>query len=121
MRVLEACGVEVVVPQRPALLRAARRSTRATWDRPEHGPRRRSPSWSGRGADYIVTAGGHCAVAMLHDYVPSVRRRAGLAGAGRRRSPTRVIDFTTFMDRVAQLRAGRAGPPDAPSEPGDLS
>jgi len=54
--------------------------------------------------DYILTGGTSCAVAMVHDYPhlfrdePEWQRRAEGVAA-------RVIDFTTFMYRVAQLPA----------------
>jgi L-lactate dehydrogenase complex protein LldF len=54
------------------------------------------------GADYIVTGGTSCAIAMVHDYPhlfrddPEWRRRAEALSA-------RVVDFTSFMYRVAKL------------------
>jgi L-lactate dehydrogenase complex protein LldF len=56
-------------------------------------------------AQYIVTGGTSCAIAMIHDYPhlfrdePAWRRRAEKLSA-------RVMDFTTFMYRVAQIPAG---------------
>ncbi len=56
-------------------------------------------------AEYIVTGGTSCAIAMIHDYPhlfrdePGWRRRAEDLAA-------RVIDFTSFMYRVARIPAG---------------
>jgi L-lactate dehydrogenase complex protein LldF len=104
VRILEACGVEVIVPGEqhccglPALdagvLAPARKMARQTIEVLER-------EW----ADYIITGGASCAVAMLHDHErlfedePSWQERA-------RRLSKRVIDFTTFMDSVARLQPG---------------
>lgn len=115
VRVLEACGVEIVVPQAqhccglPALdtgmLRPAQKMAKQTIETLEK-----------IGADYILTGGASCAVAMLHDYErlfedePVWQARArSLAG--------RVIDFTTFMDSVAQLQPGALSVPKSPFAP----
>jgi Fe-S oxidoreductase len=56
-------------------------------------------------ADYIVTGGASCAIAMLHDYArlfrdqPAWRRRAEALAQ-------RIRDFTTFMDEVVRLAPG---------------
>lgn len=65
-------------------------------------------------ADYILTGGTSCAVAMVHDYPhlfrdePEWRRRAEALAA-------RVIDFTSFMYRVAKIHPG--APAGVPREP----
>jgi iron-sulfur cluster protein len=102
--VLEACGVEVVTPKGqhccglPALdagdLTRARRMARETIELLE-----------GVKVDYILTGGASCAVSMLHEYEglfegePTWQIRAGLI-------KEKVIDFTTFIDRVARLQPG---------------
>jgi iron-sulfur cluster protein len=114
-RVLEACGVEVVVPEGqhccglPALdagvLEPARKMARQTIEALERVR-----------ADYILTGGASCAIAMLHDYerlfedepLWQVRAQA-LAG--------RVIDFTTFMDGVAKLAPGALSRDKSPFAP----
>jgi L-lactate dehydrogenase complex protein LldF len=56
-------------------------------------------------ADYIVSSSTSCVVAMRQDYLrileedPELRSRARALGQ-------RIVDFTTFMDRVARLPAG---------------
>jgi Fe-S oxidoreductase len=114
-RVLEACGVTVVVPDKqhccglPALdtgvLGPARKMARFTIAELEKVR-----------ADFILTGGASCAIAMLHDYQrlfegePSWQARA-------RSLAERVIDFTTFMDTVAQLKPGALARKDSPFTP----
>jgi L-lactate dehydrogenase complex protein LldF len=102
--VLEACGVEVTVPKGqhccglPNLdagdLPRARRMAKQTIEVLE----------SVR-ADYILTGGASCAIAMLHEYEglfeaePAWQIRA-LA------LKEKAIDFVTFIDQVAQLEPG---------------
>lgn len=104
MSVMEACGVEVVVPKNqhccglPALdagdLPRARRMARQTIEMLE-----------GVRADYILTGGASCAIAMLHEYEglfegePAWQTRASALSS-------KIIDFTTFMHDVAQLEPG---------------
>src|SRR5439155_3834982 len=115
VRVLEACGVQVVVPPKqhccglPALdagdLPHARIMARQT-----------IAALEGVQADYIVTGGTSCAIAMLHDYEsffdddPAWQERA-------RALARRVMDFVTFMDRVARLAPDALAQPDLPLEP----
>ncbi|MDQ3705979.1 MAG: LUD domain-containing protein [Chloroflexota bacterium] len=107
--VLEACGAEVTVPKGqhccglPNLdagdLPRASRMAKQTIEVLE----------SVR-ADYILTGGASCAIAMLHEYEglfehePAWQIRA-LA------LKEKVIDFVTFMDRVAQLEPGALSRP----------
>jgi L-lactate dehydrogenase complex protein LldF len=102
--VLEACGVEVVVPRGqhccglPALdagdLPRARRMARQTIETLE-----------GVRCDYILTGGASCAIAMLHEYEqlfsgePAWQIRAAALRE-------KVTDFTTFFDRVVSLPPG---------------
>jgi len=116
VRVLEACGARVVVPPDqpccglPAIdagdLPTARRMARRTIRALEAVP-----------ADYVVTPGASCVVALAHEYPtlfaddPSWRQRA-------ERLAARVVDLATFLTRVAGLGADtvRLPPPgDAPS------
>lgn len=114
-RVLEACGVTVVVPEKqhccglPALdagvLGPARKMARFTIEELEKVR-----------ADYIITGGASCAIAMLHDYErlfdgePAMQAKAKSLAA-------RVIDFTTFMDTVANLQPGALARERSPFSP----
>lgn len=104
MSVMQACGVEVVVPRNQHccglvaldagdLPRACRmaRQTIAMLEEVR--------------ADYILTGGASCAVAMLHEYEGLFREEPGWqARAAALRG--KVIDFTTFMHDVARLEPG---------------
>jgi Fe-S oxidoreductase len=114
-RLMDACGVEMVVPQEqhccglPALdagaLEPARKMARQTIETLEHAE-----------VDYIITGGASCAIAMLHDYdrlfsgEPQWQERArGLS--------ERVLDFTTFMDSVVRLQPGALAHRHSPFAP----
>lgn len=110
VRVIEACGSGVVVPRgqhccglppydagdRDRALAMARQTVRLL---------------EGVEADYIVTGAASCVAMMVHDYPhlfagdPEWLERAA-------RVSSRVIDLTSFLDRVAQLPPGAldAGP-----------
>ncbi len=115
VRVLEACGITVVVPEAqhccglPGIdagaLDPARAMARQTIEGLEQVR-----------ADYILTAGASCAVAILHDYE---RLFAGepLWQLRARVLAERVIDFTTFMDSVARLAPGTLARPHSPFAP----
>jgi L-lactate dehydrogenase complex protein LldF len=114
-RVLDALGVEMVVPREqhccglPALdagaLGPARRMARQTIETLEK-----------ERVDYIITGGASCAIAMLHDYErlfegePHWQARARALSA-------RVLDFTTFMDSVARPAPGALARPGSPYGP----
>ncbi|HKP53957.1 MAG TPA: LUD domain-containing protein [Chloroflexia bacterium] len=114
-RLMDACGVEMVVPEQqhccglPALdagvIELARRMARQTIEVLEKVK-----------ADYILTGGASCAVAILHDYErlfegePLWQVRASVLAE-------RVIDFTTFMDTVARLKPGALARPNASFAP----
>jgi L-lactate dehydrogenase complex protein LldF len=101
VKTLQRCGVEVVTPKGqhccglPALdagdLPRAMRMARQTIETLE-----------GVQADYILTGGTSCAIAMLHEYEglfendPAWQRRAAAL-------KERVLDFTTFIDKVLGL------------------
>jgi Fe-S oxidoreductase len=59
----------------------------------------------GSRGDYIVTGGTSCAIAMLHDYAHLFRNEPVWQTRAERLA-SRVMDFTTFMHRVAGLPAG---------------
>jgi Fe-S oxidoreductase len=114
-RVLEACGVTVMVPEKqhccglPALdagiLEPARRMARHTIAEFEKVE-----------TDYIITGGASCAIAMLHDYErlfedePLWQIRAATLAS-------RVTDFISFMDTVADLSPGALARPGSPYAP----
>ncbi len=104
VRVLEACGAEVIVPEDqhccglaaidagdPELGRRMARQTIEVLER--------------AGGDLIVTGGASCAIAVVHDYEslfagdPEWLARAAAVAA-------RTMDFVSFLDEVAQLPAG---------------
>lgn len=61
-------------------------------------------------ADYIVSTSASCTVAVLQDYPHLLRHEPDWAARAAALAP-RVIDFTTFLDRVARLAPGAlAGP-----------
>ena len=103
-RVLDACGVEVIVPAEqhccglPALdagvLEPARKMARQTIETLERVE-----------ADYIITGGASCAIAMLHDYDRLFEGEPGWQARAQELT-SRVIDFTNFMDQVARLQPG---------------
>ncbi len=115
VRMLEACGVTVIVPKAqhccglPALdagdLHHARVMARQTIETLE-----------GVQADYILTGGTSCAVAMLHEYGPLFRHDPAWQARAHALAE-RVIDFTTFMDSVARLAPGALARPDLPTVP----
>jgi Fe-S oxidoreductase len=104
VRVIEACGVGVVVPK-----------DQHCCGLPAHdaGDRKRALAMAkqtvrwleGVEADYVVTGAASCVAMMVHDYLhlfaedPEWLERATAAGR-------RVVDLTTFLDRVAQLPEG---------------
>jgi Fe-S oxidoreductase len=114
-RVLEACGATVLVPEKqhccglPALdagvLGPARKMARYTIEELEKVR-----------ADYVLTGGASCAIAVLHDYErlfegePTWQARARSLAA-------RMIDFTTFMDQVAALKPGALAREHTPFTP----
>jgi L-lactate dehydrogenase complex protein LldF len=116
VRVLEACGAEVVVPPRqhccglPALdagdLTTAQRMARQTISALESSP-----------ADYVVTPGASCVVAIRHEYPglfaddPTWQQRARALGE-------RTLDLTSYLRDVAGLTdasAATSGPPRVPA------
>ena len=119
VKVLQACGVRVVVPRNqhccglPALDSGAIEPARAM-------ARRTIEALESVQADWIVTAAASCAIAVTHDYAhllrdePAWRARAETLAA-------KTVDFVSFLDRVADLvraagqrAAGGEGPPSAP-------
>ena len=61
-------------------------------------------------ADYIVTGAASCAIMMLHDYGHLLQDEPDWANRAIKLA-IRVMDFNTFMDRVAKLEAGSLAAP----------
>lgn len=113
--VLEAIGVKVVVPVQqhccglPALdsgdQETARRMARQTIETLEAA--------LASGADYIISGGTSCSIAIAHDYEhlfrndPTWRERAVKVGK-------KTYDFVSFMERVARLPYGALTAPGQP-------
>ncbi len=110
MRVLRACGVQVVVPsdQHCCGLAALDSGDR---DTARQLAKQTIETLEATAADYVVTGAASCGIAIAHDFVwllrdePQWRARA-------ERLARRTLDLLTFVDRVAdppQL-AAQAGP-----------
>jgi len=113
IELLRACGARVVVPagQHCCGLPPLDAGDRVT--------ARRMAKHTIRGlenvrADWIVSAGASCAIAIAHDYAelladePAWRARA-------ERVASRTLDLLSFLDRVADPPALPARPPDGPT------
>lgn len=104
VRVIEACGASVIVPEKQhccglpaydggdkASAMVMAKQTIRMLERVE--------------ADYVVTGAASCVAMIVHDYPhlfqdqPEWMERAGRVAA-------RVVDLTTFLDRVARLEKG---------------
>jgi L-lactate dehydrogenase complex protein LldF len=104
VRVLEACGASVIVPANqhccglPAYDAGDRRRALAMGKQTVR-------MLEGIDADHVVTGAASCVAMIVHDYPhlfqdePEWLDRASRVAA-------RVIDLTTFLDRVARLKAG---------------
>jgi Fe-S oxidoreductase len=64
-------------------------------------------------ADWIVSAGASCAIAIAHDYAELLAGEPDWAARARRLA-ARTLDLLTFLDRVAD-------PPQLPAQPGAAS
>jgi iron-sulfur cluster protein len=111
VEVLQALGVKVVMPEQqhccglPALdsgdRHSAKQMARQTIQTLEQ-------SLAG-GADYIVTGGTSCAIAVMHDFEHLFRGDDPEDKKWRERAARvapKMLDFVTFIDRVAQLPQG---------------
>ena len=61
-------------------------------------------------ADYIVTGAASCSIMMLHDYKHLLEHEPDWA-ARAEKLDKKVMDFVTFMDKVAKLPAGALSAP----------
>ncbi|MDQ3929463.1 MAG: LUD domain-containing protein, partial [Chloroflexota bacterium] len=107
--VLEACGAEVSVPQAQHCCGLPHLDA-GDLTRARHMAKQTIEVLESVRADYIVTGGASCAIAMLHEYEglfdhePAWQIRAMSL-------QEKVIDFITFIDRVAQLEHGALAKP----------
>jgi Fe-S oxidoreductase len=106
--VLRSLGATVVVPQAqhccglPALDGGDRARARSM-------ARHTIAALESAGADYVVTGGTSCAIAIMSDYERLFDGDAKWERRGRELA-RRTLDFTSFMDRVVKLPAGALGP-----------
>ncbi len=110
VRILQACGAEVVVPvsQHCCGLPAF---DSGDWERAKRMARATIESLEAADAKWIVTAGASCAVAIAHEYPhlfgdePAWRARAEALAA-------KMLDLTSFLVRVAKLEDGALAAPE---------
>ncbi|MCC6630415.1 MAG: LUD domain-containing protein [Chloroflexi bacterium] len=115
IKVLRACGAHVTFPAAqsccglPALNSGDRAGGLAM-------ARQTIAALEGLDVDYLLSASASCVVTLVQDY-PHLFRDDAAWAARAAALATKVIDFTTFMDRVARLPAGAlaATDPAAPA------
>src|SRR5204862_2187402 len=61
-------------------------------------------------ADYVISTSASCTVAILQDYPHLLRDEPAWRARAEAQAP-RVIDFTTFLDRIARLAPGALASP----------
>ncbi len=113
VRIMQACGARVVVPvaQHCCGLPAF---DSGDWERAKGMAKATIEGLEAADADWIVTAGASCAVAIGHDYAhlfrdePGWRARAEALAA-------RTLDLTSFLTRVADLPDGALHAPGGAS------
>jgi Fe-S oxidoreductase len=109
VRVMQACGARVVVPTSQHCCGLPAFDS-GDWNRAKEMARATIESLEAAQADWIVTAGASCAVAINHDYLhlfkddPEWLARAEALAA-------RTLDLTSFLTRVAQLPDGALATP----------
>ncbi len=115
VRIIQACGAEVVVPisQHCCGLPAF---DSGDWDRGKAMARATIALLEETGADWVVTAGASCAVAIEHDYLHLFKDEpTWLARA--ERLAARTLDLTSFLVKVAQLPDGALATPETSGGP----
>ncbi len=115
VRIIQACGAEVVVPvaQHCCGLPAF---DSGDWARGKAMARATIALLEETEADWIVTAGASCAVAIEHDY-PHLFKDEPDWLARAERLAAKTLDLTSFLARVAQLPAGALATPETPGGP----
>jgi len=109
VRVLQACGAQVVVPTSQHCCGLPAYDS-GEWTLAKKMARETIAGLEETDADWVVTAGASCAVALTHDYAhlfkdePDWRARAEALAA-------RTLDLTSFLTQVAQLPAGALAAP----------
>lgn len=104
VRVVEACGASVIVPEGQHCCGLPsfdsgdkRRALKLAWQ---------TVRWlEGIETDYVLTGAASCVAMIVHDY-PHLFAEDGEWLERAVRAGKKVIDLTTFLDRVAQLPAG---------------
>ena len=115
VRIIQACGAEVVVPTAQHCCGLPAFDS-GDWPRGQAMARATIAMLEETEADWIVTAGASCAVAIEHDYLHLFKDDPEwLARA--KKIATRTRDLTSFLTDVAQLPDGALATPDAPSAP----
>ena len=116
VRIIQACGAEVVVPISqhccglPAFDSGDWDSAARRWPAP------RLRCWRRPGADWVVTAGASCAVAIEHDYL-HLFKDGPQRLARAERLAAKTLDLTSFLTNVAQLPDGALATPETPGGP----
>jgi Fe-S oxidoreductase len=115
VRIMQACGAEVVVPTAQHCCGLPAFDS-GDWERAKGMARATIAALEETGADWIVTAGASCAVAINHDYLhlfkdePAWLARAEALAA-------RTLDLTSFLTKVARLEDGALAVPETPTGP----
>ncbi len=109
VRILQACGADVVVPTAQHCCGLPAYDS-GDWERARSMARATIVALEAAEADWIVTAGASCAVAIGHDYPHLFKddpawlaRSEALAG--------RTLDLTSFLVKVAKLADGALATP----------
>ncbi|HEX2909685.1 MAG TPA: LUD domain-containing protein [Chloroflexia bacterium] len=113
--VLQALGAKVVMPEQQHCcgLPALDSGDRSTAKKMAQQTIQTLETALANGADYIVTGGASCAIAVIHDYHHLFREDTPEDKMWRERASkvaTRTYDFVSFMSRVAKLPYGALAP-----------
>jgi len=109
VRVMQACGAKVVVPTSQHCCGLPAFDS-GDWDRAKTMAKATIAGLEAAEADWIVTAGASCAVAITHDYAhlfadePEWKARVEALAV-------RTLDLTSFLTRVARLPDGALATP----------
>jgi Fe-S oxidoreductase len=115
VRIMQACGAEVVVPTAQHCCGLPAFDS-GDWERAKGMARATITALEAAQADWVVTAGASCAVAINHDYLhlfkdePAWLARAEALAA-------RTLDLTSFLTKVARLEDGALTTPEMPTGP----
>ncbi|HEY8600067.1 MAG TPA: LUD domain-containing protein [Thermomicrobiales bacterium] len=104
VRIIQACGAEVVVPTAQHCCGLPAFDS-GDWDRAKGMARATIEALEAANANWIVTAGASCAVAIAHEY-PHLFKDEPTWRARSEALATKMVDLTTFLTKVAKLQAG---------------